>query len=76
MATTDRIADEDGLTNADFAYQWVRRDLATNAEADIEGATSSTYTVTDADEAICANGANGDKKLSNRLERTVSGPGG
>ena len=27
----------------------------------------------DADEAICANG---DKKLSNRLERTVSGPGG
>ena len=50
MATTDRIADEDGLTNADFAYQWVRRDLATNAEADIEGATSSTYTVTDADE--------------------------
>ena len=50
MATTDRIADEDGLTNADFAYQWVRRDLATIAEADIEGATSSTYTVTDADE--------------------------
>ena len=50
MATTDRIADEDGLTNADFAYQWVRRDLATNAEADIEGATISTYTVTDADE--------------------------
>ena len=33
----------------------------------------------DADGAICANGANGangDKKLSNRLERTVSGPGG
>ena len=50
MATTDRIADEDGLTNADFAHQWVRRDLATNAEADIEGATNSTYTVTDADE--------------------------
>ena len=30
----------------------------------------------DADGAICANGDNGDKKLSNRLERTVSGPGG
>ena len=49
-ATTDRIADEDGLTNAEFAYQWVRRDLATNTDADIEGATISTYSVTDADE--------------------------
>ena len=30
----------------------------------------------DAQGAICADGADGDKKLSNRLERTVSGPGG
>ena len=29
----------------------------------------------DAQGAICAGGAYGDKKLSNRLERTVSGPG-
>ena len=29
----------------------------------------------DAQGAICADGADGDKKLSNRLERTVSGPG-
>ena len=49
-ATTDRIEDEDGLTNAVFAYRWVRQDPATSTEADIEGATSSTYTVTDADE--------------------------
>ena len=39
-ATTDGIEDEDGLTGAVFAYQWVR------SGADIEGAASSTYTVT------------------------------
>ena len=43
-ATTDGIEDEDGLTGAVFAYQWVR------SGADIEGAASSTYTVTGADE--------------------------
>ena len=48
-ATTDRIEDEDGLTNAVFAYRWVRQDPATSTDADIEGETSSTYTVTDAD---------------------------
>ena len=49
-ATTDRIEDEDGLTDAVFAYRWVRQDPATRTDADIEGATNSTYTVTDADE--------------------------
>ena len=49
-ATTDRIEDEDGLTDAVFAYRWIRQDPATRTDADIEGATSSTYTVTDADE--------------------------
>ena len=44
MATTDLIEDEDGLTGADFTYQWVR------SGADIDGATSSTYTMTAADE--------------------------
>ena len=43
-ATTDGIEDEDGLTGTVFAYQWVRSD------ADIEGAASSNYTVTGADE--------------------------
>ena len=51
-ATTDGIADEDGLTNADFAFQWVRHDVATNTDTDIPGARGSTYTVTDEDEAI------------------------
>ena len=43
-ATTDGIEDEDGLTGAVFAYQWVQSDT------DIEGAASSTYTVTGDDE--------------------------
>ena len=43
-ATTVGIEDEDGLTGAVFAYQWVRSDT------DIEGAASSTYTVTGDDE--------------------------
>ena len=49
-ATTDGIEDEDGLTGAVFAYRWVRQDLATFDDTDIEGATGSTYTVTDDDE--------------------------
>ena len=36
-ATTDRIEDEDGLTDAVFAYRWVRQDPATRTDADIEG---------------------------------------
>ena len=43
-ATTDGIEDEDGLTSAVFAYQWVR------SGADIERAASSTYTMTGDDE--------------------------
>ena len=43
-ADTSGIADEDGLTNAVFSYQW----LADGA--DISGTTGSTYTLVDADE--------------------------
>ena len=43
-ATTDLIEDEDGLTGATFAYQW----LVDGAE--INGATDSTYIVIAADE--------------------------
>ena len=42
-AATSGIADEDGLTNAVFSYQW----LADGAE--ISGTTGSTYTLVDAD---------------------------
>ncbi len=38
------IADADGLTNAVFAHQWLADD------ADIRGATNSTYTLADSDE--------------------------
>ena len=43
-ADTTGIADENGLSNADFSYQWLADD------ADIAGATGSTYTLTDSEE--------------------------
>ena len=49
-ATTTGIQDEDGMSGAVFAYQWIRRDLATTTDTDIVGATGSTYTVTIGDE--------------------------
>ena len=42
-ADTTGIADADGLVNATFAYQWIR------ADADIDGATGSTYELQDSD---------------------------
>ena len=49
-ASTSGIADEDGMSGAVFAYQWIRHDLATATDTDIEGSTGSTYPVTTADE--------------------------
>ena len=46
-ADTSGIADADGLTGATFTYQWVSYDG--NADADIQGATDSTYTLVPAD---------------------------
>ncbi len=43
-ADTSGIADADGISNAEFAYQWQADDT------DISGATGSTYTLADADE--------------------------
>ena len=45
-ADTSGVEDEDGLENAEFSYQW-RAD-----DADIAGATGSTYTLADADEGM------------------------
>ena len=42
-ADTSGIADTDGLTNVIYSYQWLADD------ADIDGATSSTYTLVAAD---------------------------
>ena len=49
-ADTSGIADQDGMTRAVFTYQWIRHDLATATDTDIEGATGSTYTVTAEDQ--------------------------
>ena len=43
-ATTSAIGDDDGITNAVFAYQWLA------ADAPVRSATASTYTVVAADE--------------------------
>ena len=43
-ANTSSIADEDGLDNASFTYQWLADD------SDISGATNTTYTLVAADE--------------------------
>ena len=46
-ASVSGITDEDGLTNATFAYQWIRTDDSTDTE--ISGAARTTYTLVDAD---------------------------
>ena len=48
-ANTTGISDSDGMTSAVFAHQWVRHDLTSATDTDIEGATDSTYTLVDAD---------------------------
>ena len=47
-ADTSAIADDDGLDNATFAYQWVSNDGAD--DTDIADGTQSTYTLAGADE--------------------------
>ena len=42
------ITDADGLDNVSYAYQWLRNDGTTGTN--IQGATSATYTLADADE--------------------------
>ena len=47
-ASTSGISDHDGMDDATFSYQWVRVDGG--SEADISGATASTYTLDSADQ--------------------------
>ena len=47
-ADTSSIADDDGLENAEFSYQWLRNDGI--ADTEIEGATEATYTLVADDE--------------------------
>ena len=46
-ASTSDIADEDGLENVSYSYQWIRSD--NGADTDIAGKTDSTYTLVLAD---------------------------
>ena len=48
-ADTTAIVDADGITEAVFAYQWIRQDLTTALSENISGATAAAYTVTAAD---------------------------
>ena len=47
-ADTSGIADDDGLTNVSYSYQWIRNDGST--DTDITSATGSNYTLVEADE--------------------------
>ena len=53
-SSTTGIADGDGLTSATFTYQWLADD------ADIAGATGSSYTLVDADAGKTSQGAGRD----------------
>ena len=47
-ADTSAIADEDGLDDVSYSYQWIRSD--NGADTDISGETDSTYTLVYADQ--------------------------
>ena len=47
-ADTSGIADDDGLTNVSYSYQWIRNDLT--SDTDITGGTDSTHTLVSGDE--------------------------
>ena len=47
-ASISGISDADGLDDVAYSYQWVRNDG--DADSDIQGATSSTYELVDADQ--------------------------
>ena len=49
-ASTSDIADDDGLTDVSYSYQWIRNDGSTDTDTDIQDATGSTHTLVDADE--------------------------
>ena len=47
-ADTANIADDDGLTNVSYSYQWIRSD--NGADSDLAGENNSTYTLVFADQ--------------------------
>ena len=68
------IADEDGLENATFSYQWISNDGTT--DADIQGETGATYTLTDANKGKrrfghCRRGRPGERYVENATQLPV-----
>ena len=75
-ANTSNIADEDGLDNVSYSYQWVRNDGTD--DADIAGGTGSTYTLVDADQGqtikvrvTFTDDADNDESLTSAATETV-----
>ena len=73
-ADTSEITDQDGLTNVAYTYQWLADD------ADIAGATGSTYTLVDADEGVIikvrvsfTDDAGNEESLTSAATATVEG---
>ena len=74
-ADTSGIADEDGLDNATFTYQWLAGD------SDISGATDDTYTLADSDEGKAisikvsfTDDAGNDETLTSAATEAVAAP--
>ena len=80
-ADASGIADEDGLTQASFTYQWSRQDLTSQVVTDMTGATGSSYVLTadDRDSAISVSvsftdDAGNDEKLTSYWVPVFSSP--
>ena len=80
-ASTTGIADPDGLTNASFSHQWIRRE-SDGTETDIDGATASTYPPVGADvgrtikvRVSFTDNANFDESLTSAASAAVEVPG-
>ena len=76
-ANTSGIADNDGLTGVSYSYQWISNDGT--SDADITGATGSTYTPVNADEGntirvkvIFTDDAGNDESLTSGATSAVS----
>ena len=76
-ADTSAIADQDGLTNVSYSYQWIANDG--NNDADIEDATDSTYEASNDDlgqtikvKVTFTDDANNEESLTSEATETVA----
>ena len=78
-ASVSGIADEDGLPNATFAFQWIRTDGSTDTE--IAGATGASYTLVNDDKGKTVkvrvsftDGAGHEEALTGAATATIAPP--